>query len=497
MSQYKTPGVYVKEKSAFGLSIGLDSTAVPVFIGYTQKNNGEIIAVNNLSEFTEMFGGPLLVSGTYAENDSSFKMNQDYSSKHSQLLPKFFLYYAIEHYFSNGGGKCYIASINEQKVPLPEDDINTAVINKDHFNKVLEKLDTLEEATLVLAPEAIQLAPLATDTAGSWDDYKGVCSKLLQEGHDSAGRNGTRSRLAVLDAMPEESATGSISFTNFEAAISQNEHRSYGTAYYPFLKTNIPLALDESKVEVTDTHTLSIVENNSHASHLETETLISSTDPVYLDSLKTTNPAKYAKIRQSLGQQVRIVLPPSAAVVGVYARTDASRGVWKAPANTPLLDVSEPVRVVTDSAQEKLNAPNSGKAINVIRSFTGKGILVWGARTLNADSLDWRYINVRRLFLAVEDTCRSAAHQFVFEPNDQVTWLKVKAMIDSLLNKMWKQGALVGLTQDEAYQISIGLGSTMTGNDILEGMMKITVKMAPSRPAEFIEFTFTQMMQTS
>jgi len=190
------------------------------------------------------------------------------------------------------------------------------------------------------------------------------------------------------------------------------------------------------------------------------------------------------------------VLPPSPAVAGVYATVDRDRGVWKAPANVSLAAVIGPVTKITDKDQENLNVdPTGGKSINAIRAFTGKGTLVWGARTLAGNDNEWRYVSVRRLFNMIEESTKKATAFAVFEPNDAATWLKVKAMIESYLFGLWEQGALAGPTPEAAYFVNVGLGKTMTAQDILEGRMIVEIGVAAVRPAEFIILRFTHKMQ--
>jgi uncharacterized protein len=196
-----------------------------------------------------------------------------------------------------------------------------------------------------------------------------------------------------------------------------------------------------------------------------------------------------------LGRQ-RVVMPPSPAMAGIYAAVDRDRGVWKAPANVSVASVLGPTVKVTNDDQDNLNVdPTAGKSINAIRSFAGKGTLVWGARTLAGNDNEWRYINVRRLFNMIEESTRKASAFAVFEANDATTWLKVKGMIDSYLYGLWEQGALAGPTPDKAYYVSVGLGKTMTAQDILEGRMIVEIGIAAVRPAEFIVIRFSHKMQ--
>ncbi|PJJ60775.1 phage tail sheath family protein [Hymenobacter chitinivorans] len=191
-------------------------------------------------------------------------------------------------------------------------------------------------------------------------------------------------------------------------------------------------------------------------------------------------------------------LPPAAAMAGVYTAVDTNRGVWKAPANVSLNGVVAPTVSLSDKDQGRLNIDAvSGKSINAIRPFPGLGTLVWGARTLDGNSQDWRYINVRRTMIMIEQSIKLAARAYVFEPNDANTWTTVRSMINNFLFNLWKQGALAGGSPDDAYSVQIGLGSTMTADDILNGYMNVTVLLAIVRPAEFIVLTFQQQMQKS
>lgn len=200
-----------------------------------------------------------------------------------------------------------------------------------------------------------------------------------------------------------------------------------------------------------------------------------------------------AKVSASISE-----LPPSGSIAGVYAQVDEQRGVWKAPANVSLNAVVGPVVPVDNAQQDDLNVDvNAGKSINVIRAFTGKGTLVWGARTLAGNDNEWRYISVRRFFNMVEESVKKATGPFVFEPNDANTWVKVKGMIENYLTVLWRQGALAGAKAEHAFFVKVGLGQTMTAQDILEGKMNVEIGMAVVRPAEFIILKFSHKMQES
>lgn len=192
------------------------------------------------------------------------------------------------------------------------------------------------------------------------------------------------------------------------------------------------------------------------------------------------------------------VMPPSGAIVGVYAATDRNRGVWKAPANVSLSSTAGVNTLISHERQETLNVDaTSGKSINAIRPFTGKGILVWGARTLAGNDNEWRYVPVRRLYIMVEESIKKATEFVVFEPNDKNTWVRMKGMISNFLTELWRAGALAGAKPEQAFFVNVGLGETMTPLDILEGRMIVEIGLAAVRPAEFIILRFYHKLQES
>lgn len=212
-------------------------------------------------------------------------------------------------------------------------------------------------------------------------------------------------------------------------------------------------------------------------------------------TLKTVSPL-YKGILTSVRREINL-LPPSAIMAGIYSMVDNNVGVFQSPANISIGSVVEPAVKLTNDEQEDLNIPLDGKAVNAIRTFPGKGVLVWGARTLDGNSQDWRYISVRRTVIFIEESIKYAVEPYVFQPNVAATWSNLKALITNFLTNVWQQGALAGATTEDAFSVDVGLGTTMTPLDILDGTMRITIKLAVTRPAEFIVITFEQKMQTS
>lgn len=203
----------------------------------------------------------------------------------------------------------------------------------------------------------------------------------------------------------------------------------------------------------------------------------------------------YAEKLAELQTQASIITP-SGAIAGIYAATDGSKGVWQAPANVSIAAVADVTELISDKDQEGMNVdPDAGKSVNAIRFFTGKGILVWGARTLDGNSNEWRYVPVRRLFNYIEESVQKSTNWAVFQPNDANTWVKIQCQIENFLNNLWRDGALAGSTPDKAYYVKVGLDITMTADDINNGYLIVEIGLAAVRPAEFIVLKFSHKVQ--
>ena len=347
-------------------------------------------------------------------------------------------------YFANGGGPCYIVSVGANFPAKSAPNITTA----------LESVRGLDEPTLLVL----------ADVTASGHDALNVAA-LTQAGE-------LQDRFAILD-LP-----GTIG--DFRNAMGTS-YLSYGAAYHPKLKTSlVPYYTDG---------TVTIAYTGNAADTLTMEALLAADEALYRE-LK-------GKLDTALENQP-LTLSPSGAVAGVYAKVDANRGVWKAPANISLNLVKGPSENITDKAQGGMNVdPTTGKSINAIRTFYGKGTLVWGARTLAGNDNEWRYVSVRRFYNMVEESVKKASGAFVFEPNSANTWVKVRAMIENFLTLQWRAGALAGAKAEDAFFVRVGLGQTMSAQDILEGRMIVEIGMAAVRPAEFIILRFSHMMQQS
>jgi uncharacterized protein len=187
-----------------------------------------------------------------------------------------------------------------------------------------------------------------------------------------------------------------------------------------------------------------------------------------------------------------VSVPPSGYIAGICARTDAERGVHKAPANQIVRGALGLTQLITDSDQGLLNQAG----VNCIRFFTREGIRVWGARTIAASSSNWRYLNVRRLFTMIEESIAINTRWVVFEPNDKPLWTAIKRDVGAFLTQLWRQGALVGSRAEEAFFVKCDR-ETNTQEDIDAGRVNIVIGLAPVKPAEFVIFKIGQTQSGS
>lgn len=465
-SAIKTPGVYINEIPLFPPSVAQVETAVPAFIGYTQNAINEIgeslenvpTKIYSLKEYENYFGKAVNEEGIEVSVDITtlngvrVSMTGDATITDSS---EFTMYYNIRMYFMNGGGPCYIISIGD----------TSGAANPDDYDAGLLACEAEDEPTLIVFPDAV-------NTLNQADYYTLISSAI-----DQCAK--LQDRFTILDVhTPGTNNTTTIS--GFRTAFTKNDSLNYGAVYYPFLKTTFDFAYTDADVDVV------ITTNGVAAAAVALSTLVNTETSVYNFAL--------SKIREKLSP----TLPPSSAMAGVFAKVDGSRGVWKAPANVSLNGVYDLSAKISEAEQGGMNIdPTSGKSVNAIRLFQGKGFLVWGARTLAGNDNEWRYVNVRRFFIMVEESSKKATMQFVFEPNDANTWVKLRAMLENYLTLLWRQGALAGAKPEHAFYVRCGLGQTMTAQDILEGRLIVEIGMAAVRPAEFIILRFSHKMQES
>jgi phage tail sheath protein FI len=480
---YKTPGVYIEEITKFPPSIAPVETAIPAFIGYTEIAEGDAPGDLNLKptkifslvDYEKFFGGAqkeekIVVKITEKQIGGAPPISKAIASVAEADRSKHLMYYALQMYFANGGGPCYIVSVGTYKA------LGTALVETE-LHAGLTVLEKADEPTLIICPEAINLS--IGDFKAFQDAALAQCANL-------------KDRFVIMDvhggaiSLSEPGTDMSTVTQNFNTAIDNFRNNGiginnlkYGAAYAPNLETVLDFVVDETKIDVT----------------FDTNGVV--TGPDKLDTLKTANNRAYEQARAAI-RDLPCKMTPSSTMAGVYATVDNSRGVWKAPANVSVTFIDQPTIQFSSAFQSGMNVdPVAGKSINAIRTFIGKGSIVWGARTLAGNDNEWRYISVRRFFIFVEESTKKATEQFVFEPNDANTWVRVQGMIENFLTVQWRQGALQGVKPEHAFYVAVGLGKTMTALDILEGRMNVEIGMAVVRPAEFIILKFSHMMAQS
>ncbi len=490
--QYATPGVYIEEKSAFSNSVVAVSTAIPAFVGYTERASAgkrdltnTPLRVTSLVEFISYFGGAPTTTFTLESDGDNYSLTPDEGSN-------YLLFRSVQLFYANGGGTCYIVSVGNYATG-----VRAAELIGEETGGGITSLLKEQEPTLLVIPDAVLLS---AEECGS------VQQAMLK--HCGAD---TRSRFSILDVHE-----GYKSRTLLDDDVVTSSRMSYGgnfldfgASYYPWLNTTIVSADDLDYNNISNAGALvellnGEVDDNVSAGFVKSEKgdLIKSeigkiededANAYSVDNLLKAVSPVYNDI---LGQMKEVlnVLPPSAAIAGIYSLVDSTVGVFKAPANVSVSSVLSPTVNINAEEQEDLNLPLNGKAVNAIRPFVGKGTLVWGARTLDGNSGDWRYVNVRRTMIMLEQSIKFACEPFVFRPNDTNTWLSVRTMCSNFLRSQWQQGALVGTSEAEAFEVECGLGTTMTPQDVVDGYMKVSIKVAISRPAEFIVITFQQKM---
>jgi phage tail sheath protein FI len=500
---YKSPGVYVEEISKLPPSVAQVETAIPAFIGYTENDslNGLSLVnkpkrIKSLNDFEQIFGFPKQtdftnnanpVNGIKIKKDGSgaFVLDGDLKDPYGGL--QFRLHYCLQMYFANGGGPCYIISSGKYG--------DASFANSNQMAASLAALRKEDEPTMIVFTDAVSLSKA---------EFYSLYSKALTQAAELMDRvviadlyldTSTTQKMADFKGgkmdMYYDVGGGTVLSDDFRNGIGNN-NLTYGAAYYPWLVTTLAYYADESKIPVANgTDALASVK---FLRKYPAPGQANVDNPQ--ESLYHMNSQLYATIKKQV-DNFKVILPPASTIAGVYAMVDSTRGVWKAPANVSLNYVFELLVKIDDVDQQDMNVTGTGKSINAIRFFTGKGILVWGARTLAGNDNEWRYISVRRFYNMVEESVKKATEPFVFEPNDANTWTKVRAMIENFLVLQWRDGALMGAKPDEAFFVRVGLGETMTALDILEGRMIVEIGLAVVRPAEFIILKFSHKMVVS
>ncbi|MBL4806431.1 MAG: phage tail sheath family protein [Rhodobacteraceae bacterium] len=450
------PGVTVKEVNQLSLSVSAGPTAIPVFIGKFKRinelgsdgafaSNGSLLdeeacyRIENWLDFSSRFGESAetvvhyepATNGKFKEGSNSTKKSKEKTAPATADVTHtpHLGSACVQHYFDNGGGPCYILPYN--------------IYSTDVADLWAETIRKYPDISLLCHCEN-----------RSTSDYQYMCKALNPLLNSNQG-------YFLLADMPTH---------DFDPCTTQMQTAQY----WPALETRYSPRPSDDYIYVTGVTGVTDGEPLSNPN-------------IPADVYKTINdaiagvltPAKY--------------LPAGPAMAGIYAKTDRERGVWKAPANVVINNVNAlyypdaaGYPAVTDQKPSTLDV-----TANEIVYQSGRGLVVWGARTME-DSEQWRYIPVRRLFNSAERDIKETMRSAVFQPNSQPTWESVRGAIANYLEQLWRKGGLMGDSAEQAFFVQVGKDITMTEADILQGRMIVKVGMAAVRPAEYIILQFTQ-----
>lgn len=517
----KSPGVYINEQNAFSNSIVPVATAVPAFIGYTPQALYEgksyqnvVQRITSFAEFQAIYclpDPPLPAPASKQYSPEYYLVKQknkpdkgDYmliEGAYHSIVPDpntiYYLYNSVRLFYENGGGNAYIVSVGSYGAPSkkpisPGDQIVNTNVQLNDLMAGMALLKNESEPTMYICPEATLLSVENNGTL--MQEMLLQCTEM-------------QTAVAIFDVIGGRNPDP-ILYTNDIETFRNNTGSlglCYGTAYFPFIATTVMqnLEIDYTNLFGGDIKQLAPILNPADNPNSGVASIIPSiqsgsglTVAQYNNALINASKT-YSTIIEHVLRDANI-LPPSGAMAGVITTVDNEVGVWQAPANISIVGVlSIPIHL-SESQQQNLNMDAiSGKSINAIRFFNGPGILVWGARTLDGNSLDWRYLPIRRTMTFLEQSCKLATQAYIFQPNDKNTWEAIKAMIGGFITSVWEQGGLQGASASEAFSVDCGLGTTMTSDDLLIGIMRVTVKVALIHPAEYNVFSIQQQMATS
>lgn len=572
MAEYLSPGVYVEEFDSGGKPMEGVSTSTAGFIGLAERGPVEGVPqlVTNFADFKRKFGGYL------SENEYG-----EYR----------FLAYAVEHFFVNGGSRCYISRVapsnaKAAKAVAPASDsvlriqaknpgiwgnnmnivvtpaskaktqileeIQTAdgkqyavkssagfhegdvVVYKDMTNVIYNRVVKSQDNILIFEKEfegdvvdknLLPSKVISTCEFNMEVKYDDIVEFYENLSFNVAIPNYINKKTAKSDLIVAE-YTGSKkgeAVAPFDEIVGADPEKAFcvialkggsngsvanisaadfiGTDKGAGKRTGIQAFLDNENVSIMavpgvvdpNVQLMLVAHCESLASRFavldmprdakKMDDIIAHRDIVDSNYAAMYHP--WLEVFDPLDKR-NIAIPPSGSVIGIYARSDNSRGVHKAPANETVRGCVGLDSQFNKGEQDILNP----KGVNLIRSFPGQGIRVWGARTASSDP-SWKYINVRRLFIFIEESIKANTNWAVFEPNDEVLWVRVKRTIDVFLTGLWRSGALAGSAPSEAFFVDCGR-NTMSQDDIDNGRLVCVIGVAPVKPAEFVIFRISQ-----
>jgi phage tail sheath protein FI len=521
-ASYGAPGVYIEERPSGSMPLQGVGTAVAAFVGFTAAYHAAV-------------GDPTDPDGVKPQLVTSWPQ---YERVYGGFAPGILLPHAVKGYFENGGGICYIVRIPGQVAYGPAKRALPSAGRRDVETLTVEAIDPAASFEVVIEPPPApedgreasgqEFTLKVVQNGEVKEEYPGVSLGRGQRGveklvndHSTLIRVEARAAqgLSLAERTPaagryaiEAAPASAPSVSPQELEGSEADRTGY---------EGLAIADSVTMVAVPDLITVATREDGSFDSDLFLAAqgrLVDwcergGTRMAILDSPPGCNAQQALDWRANLGKDSAfgaayyphlvianplarpgatngdkfLTVPPSGHVAGVWARTDAMRGVWKAPANEVCRGVARLEADVTNGEQDLLNPSQ----INCIRSFGANGIRIWGARTLAATDQSWRYINVRRLFIFVEESIRQGTQWVVFEPNDTDLWARVRRTVSAFLRGLWMQGALVGATPEQAYFILCD-ETNNPASSVDDGRLIVDVGLAPVKPAEFVIFRISQ-----
>ncbi len=512
MAEYLAPGVYIEEIERGPKPIEGVPTSTSAFIGETERGPVQPRLVTSFNEYRRWFGN------VFSDD---------------QYLP-----YTMASYFDNGGKRCYVARV------CGKDAVAASVTFGDYTVSATGPGDwgnriwvTIEDSTtkkgdvsigvrLRVAywadPEAVIVDPFtprepdapAIVRPNTVEDFDDLVLDEPRSANYFEKRLAGNSALILFTSTKSKPAktlgTSALGSGSDGEEVSDVEFR--GGDPEPEKRTGLAALLLDQYREIslvyapgkTDNKVVRAVVDHCENNYfrfavIDCDQTLSNPDQIDPRSAAATDDKDGLAIDSSYAAYyypwikvsdpktgVKTLIPPGGAMLGIYARTDNERGVFKAPANEVVRGALELQYNIDEGAQGVLNP----RGVNVIRQFPGRGIRAWGARTLSSDSL-WKYVSVRRLFIFIERSIYEGTQWVVFEPNDERLWARVRDTIRLFLRTQFRAGALMGATEAEAYRITCDR-STMTQDDILNGRLICEIGIAPVRPAEFVVFKVFQ-----
>ena len=534
MPEYLSPGVYVEEVPSGAQPIEGVSTSTAGFVGATERGPEAVQLVTSWLEYQRWYGG-------YPPADPADPAAAAFGNT--------FLPYAVQGFFDNGGQRCYIARVvhvDPAGVPTADTLQTSGVVQHLQFTAVGRgawgnriavriapgskppkgvtnwfRVTILYYSAMPPVPIVDPLDPANNSSANKRtpevvEDYDNLVMTPGAPNDVIATINTTSRLVRVAWDAGGPTVPGTNAFQLFASPAVHNDPALDAADYYnntstpytlPGLSTSIGLGAfesidDVSIVVIPDQARADFYDDLSarmiiHCEKLRDRFAVLSSvsgkrhpDSTFVPPEDSSFGAFYYPWIYVYDpvQDANVLVPPSGHMAGIYADTDIQRGVHKAPANAVVLGALDMEFPIPKGVQDVLN-PNG---VNCIRDFrpAGRGIRIWGARTMSSDP-QWRYINVRRLFLYVEKSIDHGTQWVVFEPNNDDLWASVRRNLSNFLVRIWKSGALLGQTAADAFFVKCDR-TTMTPDDLDNGRLICYVGIAPTKPAEFVIFRFSQ-----